>query len=83
MALSLLSDNLIMVQQMVAQGAIRRVLAVLKMRLSGFDATLRELQIDAQGVHVLTPQESGTGVLDAAADAAGLTAPAEELPPRA
>lgn len=83
MSLSLLSDNIIMVQQMVALGAIRRVLAVLKMRLSGFDTTLRELQIDEQGVHVLTPQESGTGVLDAAADVAGLTAPAEELPPSA
>lgn len=82
MALSLLSDNIIMVQQMVALGAIRRVLVVLKMRFSSFDATLRELQIDAQGMHVLTPQESGADVLDAAADAAELTAPAEELPPR-
>lgn len=77
-SLSLLSDNIVMVQQMVALGAIRRVLAVLKMRFSAYDATLRELQIDEQGVHVLTPPESGTGVLDAVADASGLTAPADE-----
>jgi circadian clock protein KaiC len=81
MSLSLLSDNLIMVQQMVALDAIRRVLAVLKMRFSAYDATLRELQIDEQGVHVLTPPESGTGVLDAAADASGLTAPVAASPP--
>ena len=80
MSLSLLSDNIVMVQQMVALGAIRRVLAVLKMRFSGFDATLRELQIDEQGVHVRTPPESGTGVLAAAADASGLTAPVEKSP---
>jgi hypothetical protein len=51
------------------------MLTVLKMRFSGFDSTLRELRIDEQGVHVLTPPESGVGVLDAAADASGLTAP--------
>ena len=73
--LSVLSDNILILQHVVAQGAIRRVLAVLKMRYSGYDATLRELVIDEQGVRVLTAKESATGVLAAAAEATGLTAP--------
>ena len=83
MALSLLADNIIIVQQIAALEAIRRILAVLKMRYSGFDTTLRELLIDEQGVRVLAPPESATGLLDAAADASGLTAPAEDPPPPA
>jgi circadian clock protein KaiC len=78
--LSLLSDNIIIVQQAAAQGAVRRILAVLKMRYSSYDSTLRELLIDEQGVRVLTPPQSASGVLDAAADASGLTAPTSELP---
>ena len=75
MPLSLLADNILVVQHVTAQNAIRRILAVLKMRFSGFDTTLRELLIDEQGVRVLTPPQSGAGLLDAAADASGLTAP--------
>lgn len=75
MPLSVLSDNVVLVQQVEAQGALHRVLAVLKMRFSGHDTTLRELVIDATGVHVLTPPQSAVGVLDAAAAASGLTAP--------
>jgi circadian clock protein KaiC len=74
-ALSRLSDNILIVQQVVAEGALHRVLAVLKMRFSGYDTTLRELVIDAAGVQVLAPAQSAIGVLDAAADASGLTAP--------
>lgn len=73
--LSILADNIIILQQVVADGVLRRVLAVLKMRFSGYDATLRELVIDAEGVRVLTPMQSNTGVLAAAAEASGLTAP--------
>jgi circadian clock protein KaiC len=73
--LSVLADNIVILQQVVAQGALRRVLAVLKMRFSGYDATLRELVIDEAGVRVLTPPQSAKGVLDAAAAASGLSAP--------
>jgi hypothetical protein len=73
--LSLLADNVVMVQQVEAQGAIHRVLAVLKMRFSGHETTLRELVIDEQGVRVLTAPQSAAGVLADAADASGLTAP--------
>jgi hypothetical protein len=73
--LAVLADNIMIVQQVAAQGALRRVLAVLKMRFSGYDATLRELVIDDQGVRVLPATQSAPGVLVAAADASGLTAP--------
>jgi circadian clock protein KaiC len=75
MPLSVLADNMVIVQQVEAQGAIHRVLAVLKMRFSGHDTTLRELVIDAQGVRVLAPPQSAAGVLTDAAEASGLTAP--------
>ncbi len=73
--LSILADNIVIVQQVVAQGALHRVLAVLKMRFSGYDATLREFVIDEAGVHVLAPPQSTSAVLGAAAEASGLTAP--------
>lgn len=81
--LSVLADNIVIVQQVADEGAIRRVLAVLKMRFSGYDATLRELVIDEQGVRVLPAAQSAPGVLAAAADVSGLTAPSTEAPPPA
>ncbi len=73
--LSLLADNIIVVQQVTALGSIHRILAVLKMRHSGFDATLRELIIEEHTIRVLTPPELATNVLAEAALAGGLTAP--------
>jgi circadian clock protein KaiC len=81
--LSILADNIVIVQQVEAEGVTRRVLAVLKMRFSGYDATLREVMIDAAGIHVLPAAQSAPGVLAAAAEAMGLTAPPEETPPPA
>jgi KaiC/GvpD/RAD55 family RecA-like ATPase len=78
--LSVLTDNIIIVQQVAAQGVIRRVLAVLKMRFSGYDTTLREVVLDDTGVHVLPAAQSAPGVLAAAADASGRPAPLEEPP---
>jgi circadian clock protein KaiC len=71
----LLADNIVIVQQVVALGSVRRILAVLKMRLSAFDATLRELILDEKAIRVLTPPESAQGVLAATAGIVGLTAP--------
>ncbi len=77
----LLADNIVIVQQVVALGALRRILAVLKMRLSAYDATLRELLLDGQGIRVLSPPESVPGVLTATASNTGLTAPPEAASP--
>lgn len=52
--LGALGENVILSQQRVVAGAMHRVLAVLRMRLSGHETTLRELVIDANGVQVLS-----------------------------
>ena len=60
---------------------MHRILAVIKMRYSGYDPTLRELVLDRDGVHVLTPAETARGVLQGAAEASGGEAPAEPAIP--
>lgn len=74
--MALLGDNVIVVQQYEIMGQLRRLLAVLRMRLSFFDRTLRELVLDETGVHVLTPDESATDVLKTGARLSGGIAPA-------
>jgi KaiC/GvpD/RAD55 family RecA-like ATPase len=55
--LAVLGDNVVVVQQYEIDGALQRRLAVLRMRLSFFDRTLRELVLDEQGVRVLKLEE--------------------------
>jgi len=69
--LGVVADNLIVVQQYEIAGRLRRLMAVLRMRLSFFDRTLRELVLDRTGIRVLTPAESTHGVLDTAAQLSG------------
>ena len=70
-ALSLVSENVILLQQVIAAGRMHRVLAVLKTRFSAFDQTLREVIMDENGVRVLTPGQTAIGVLDEGARVAG------------
>jgi circadian clock protein KaiC len=57
--LGVLAENVLLLQQLVWQGQIHRVLSVLKMGFSAHDATLREVRIAAPaGFEVLTPLES-------------------------
>ena len=56
--LAVLGDNVIVVQQYEIAGQLRRILAVLRMRLSFFDRTLRELILDQSGIRIATPDES-------------------------
>lgn len=58
--LSLVAHNVIVAQQVVVDGVLRRMLAVLKMRFSAHDRTLRELVLDAQGVRVLSAAETSS-----------------------
>lgn len=53
---SVLGDNVLVIQQYEIGGALRRVLGVLRMRLSIFDRTLYELVLDSAGIH-LAPLE--------------------------
>ena len=55
--LAVLGDNVMVIQQYEIDSVLRRLLAVLRMRLSFFDRTLRELVLDEQGVQVLKLEE--------------------------
>lgn len=56
--LAVLGDNVIVVQQYELAGHLRRLLAVLRMRLSFFDHTIRELVIDETGIRILAYDEA-------------------------
>jgi circadian clock protein KaiC len=71
--LSLLAENVLLLQQLPFRGQLYRILSILKLRFSAHDATLREFRIAApEGVTVLQPFASATGVL------AGITRDQEE-----
>jgi circadian clock protein KaiC len=62
--LSVLAENVLLLQQLAYRGRLHRVLSVLKMRFSSHDYTLREFQITSpEGIHVLSPDESGRELL--------------------
>ena len=50
--LALLGDTIVVVQQYEIEGVLRRILAVLRMKLSFFDRTLHELVLDEEGIRV-------------------------------
>ncbi len=63
--LSVLAENVLLQQQISYRAHMHRVLSVIKMRFSAHDVALREYSIaPPSGIHVLTPMESGTDVLD-------------------
>ncbi|MGH2516150.1 MAG: RAD55 family ATPase [Ktedonobacterales bacterium] len=62
--ISVLAENVLLMEQVEYRSALHRVLSVPKMRFSAHDHMLREFTITApQGIHVLSPVESGSGVL--------------------
>jgi KaiC/GvpD/RAD55 family RecA-like ATPase len=65
--LAALGDNVIVVQQYEIDGALRRLLAVLRMRLSFFDRTLCELVLDESGLRVVKLEERVLKMLRAGA----------------
>ena len=64
--LTLLADNVVMVQEQMVGEALHRVLAVLKMRSTTYDRTLRELVLAPAGIRVPTLAEAGGMVADEA-----------------
>lgn len=67
--LSVLAENVVVLQQVAHQSVLHRVLSVVKMRYSAHDLTLREFVIaPPEGIRVLAPFESGAGVLQGIAD---------------
>ncbi|HET8909523.1 MAG TPA: ATPase domain-containing protein [Ktedonobacterales bacterium] len=62
--LSVLAENLILLQQVPYKGKLHRVLSILKVRLSAHDNTLREFRIaPPKGIDVLEVFESEVGML--------------------
>jgi len=76
--LAVFGDNVLVVQQYELEGQLRRLLAVLRMRLSFFDRTVRELVLDESGVRVLTPAESTFGLPRVGARASSGVAPIDD-----
>lgn len=62
--LSLLAENVLLLQHFPFRGQLHRILSILKLRFSAHDTTLREFRIAApEGITVLQPFESASGVL--------------------
>jgi circadian clock protein KaiC len=61
--LSYLADNIVFLRYMELDGELRRVIGVLKKRLSDFEKRLRELQITSEGVKVGEPLSGMRGIL--------------------
>lgn len=72
-SLSLIADNVVVIQDVIAVGGIHHLLTVIKTRFSAYDPAVRELVLDDQGVRVLTPAQTAPGVLDAATSHDGRT----------
>jgi circadian clock protein KaiC len=62
-ALSVLAENVLLMQHVKYRGELRRVLSVVKMRFSAYDPALREFRIAPEGIRVLGRFETGLDVL--------------------
>ncbi len=85
--LSVLAENVLLLQQLLSRGRLHRVLSVLKMRFSAHDYTVREFEITSpQGFRVLPLSESEEDVLTRLARGEGMPIPkfaskSDEKPP--
>jgi len=61
--LSYIGDNLVFLRYMEMQGEIRKVIGVLKKRMTGFEKTLREFEIGRYGIKVGKPLTGLRGIL--------------------
>lgn len=67
--ISFVADNLIFLRYLELQGELRRLIGVLKKRVSGCENTLRELIIEAGGIRVGEPLRGLRGVLQGVPEA--------------
>ena len=61
--ISTLTDSILMLRYVETFGVLRRALAILKMRGSAHERSVREFTIDGNGMHIHTPFSEVTGVL--------------------
>jgi circadian clock protein KaiC len=73
---SYLSDTLVLLRYFESQGRIRKAISVVKKRSGAHEDTIRELTLDARGLHIGAPLARFAGVLTGAPRYQG---PAEEL----
>lgn len=81
-ALSVMAENVLILQQIPLNGELHRILSIPKMRFSAHDTKLREFRISASaGIEVLRPFGRGLGVMEGIAqqleDRAGETSEGE------
>ncbi len=61
--ISYLADNIIFLRYLEMQGEIRKVIGVLKKRLTNFEKTLREIEISRYGIKMGRPLTGLRGIL--------------------
>jgi circadian clock protein KaiC len=61
--ISYLADNIVFLRYVELDGELRRVVGVLKKRLSDFEKALREFSITADGIRVGEPRPGLSGIL--------------------
>jgi circadian clock protein KaiC len=66
-----LGENLLLLRYVELRGRVHRILSVLKMRDSRYDANLREFEISDAGLRVLAAVRSAEGLLSGQARALG------------
>ncbi|MXV61318.1 DUF2075 domain-containing protein [Natronorubrum sp. JWXQ-INN-674] len=64
--LSYIADNLMFLSYVEMDGSLRKVIGMLKKRTGGFEHTLREFEITADGIHVGEPLTGLYGILQGA-----------------
>jgi circadian clock protein KaiC len=62
-AISYLADNIVFLRYLELRGEIRRVIGVLKKRLSSFERSLREIEMSPYGIKVGRPLTNLQGIL--------------------
>lgn len=61
--LSHIADNIVFLSYVESQGALRKVIGILKKRAGGFEHSLREFEITADGIRIGEPMTAHTGIL--------------------
>jgi len=63
LAISYLADNIVFLRYLELRGEIRKVIGVLKKRLSNFERSLREIEMTRYGIKVGRPLKNLQGIL--------------------
>ncbi|XXY45769.1 ATPase domain-containing protein [Sorangium sp. So ce269] len=61
--LQVLAENVILLRHVEFQGALRRIVSILKMRDTVHDNSIRQYEVGAEGIRVLSRAESAEGLL--------------------